>query len=290
MKPKFLLLIIICISHTLFSQTSNLIINPNIQLPKDSVVSIQLIASLNKFLVEKEKNNSENSLIWNQERIETYILLDELKEMEKSEKLKNDFFYNPYLTNLVELNDSTFLIQFSYLAINENEPLFRASFQLIAHKNKTEFLFSSPLIKNAVSWKTKEIGNSMFYFKADLNIEKAMEYDEKLTLFDTKLKAENKKTIIYCCDDFPEVLKMIGVEYKSDYNGYDYGNLSSQDKNKFLLVIGNKNGTFNNFDPHDLWHERLHNVISTSIINRPIDEGCAYLYGGGVGYELERYF
>jgi len=38
-----------------------------------------------------------------------------------------------------------------------------------------------------------------------------------------------------------------------------------------------------NFDPHDLWHERLHGVFSTTVINRPVDEGCAYLYGGSWG-------
>ncbi|HNO70642.1 MAG TPA: hypothetical protein PKO16_02600, partial [Bacteroidia bacterium] len=30
-------------------------------------------------------------------------------------------------------------------------------------------------------------------------------------------------------------------------------------------------------------HERLHNVLSTNIINKPVDEGTAYLYGGSWG-------
>ena len=38
------------------------------------------------------------------------------------------------------------------------------------------------------------------------------------------------------------------------------------------------------FDPHDLWHERLRLVMKSEVINRPVDEGCAYLYGGSWGY------
>lgn len=38
------------------------------------------------------------------------------------------------------------------------------------------------------------------------------------------------------------------------------------------------------FNPHDLWHERLHNVMKPDTINRPVDEGCAYLFGGSWEY------
>ena len=48
--------------------------------------------------------------------------------------------------------------------------------------------------------------------------------------------------------------------------------------------MANRTG-FNEFDPHDLWHDRLHNMYSTAIINKPVDEGCAYLYGGSWGIE-----
>ena len=44
---------------------------------------------------------------------------------------------------------------------------------------------------------------------------------------------------------------------------------------------------FNDFDPHDLWHDRLSLVIPRSQVNKPVDEGCAYLYGGswGIGWK-----
>jgi hypothetical protein len=292
MKLKNILLIaLICNTLAAFSQSNSLIVTPSIQLPQDSVQSEQLIAALNQFLGQKDKPNPQNTFVWTPEQVETFILLDEIKGMDKSGRFKDDHFYKPHLTNVVPLSDGTFLVQLSYIGVNENKPIFVGSFELIAHKNKASFLFASPLKRNAASWQSKQMGDCVFYFKKQLNTVKAAEYVKTVAYFDKKLKAGKQTTVIYCCEDFPEVLKLIGVEYKADYNGYPYNNLSSQEGNKLLLVIGeSKSSAFNDFDPHDLWHERLHNVAPRSIINKPIDEGCAYLYGGSWGMSWRAIF
>ncbi len=292
MKLKNLLLITLVFNTlTVFSQSNTLIVSPSIQLPQDSVQGVQLIAALNQFLVQKDKPNPENTLVWQPEKVETFILLDELKGMDKSGRFKDEHFYKPYLTNVVPLSDGTFLMQLSYIGINENQPIFVGSFELIAHKNNASFLFASPLKRNAVSWQSKTIGDCIFYYKTRLNVAKATEYTKTVANFDKKLKAGKQETVIYCCDDYPEVLKLIGVDYKADYNGYPYNNLSSQEGNKLLLVLGeSKSGGFDDFDPHDLWHQRLHNVAPRSIVNKPIDEGCAYLYGGSWGLSWRTIF
>lgn len=280
----FFIYVLIFNTLTVFGQSNTLVISPSIQLPQDSVLSGQLITALNQFLGQKDKPNPENTFVWMPEQVETFILLDELKGMDKSGRFKDDKFYKPYLTNVVPLSDSRFLMQISYIGVNENTPIFVGSFELIAHKNNASFLFSSPLKRNTVSWQSKTIGNCVFYYKTNLNIAKATEYTKTAADFDKKLKADKQQTVIYCCDDYPEVLKIIGVDYKADYNGYPYNNLSSHEDNKLLLVVGDsKSGSFNDFDPHDLWHERLHNVVARNITNKPIDEGCAYLYGGSWG-------
>lgn len=82
---------------------------------------------------------------------------------------------------------------------------------------------------------------------------------------------------------FRRAQEVLGLEYKADYNGLRYDNLSSHENNMFLNVNG-WNSAGHRFDPHDLWHERLHAVLSTDSINRPVDEGCAYLYGDSWGF------
>jgi hypothetical protein len=81
----------------------------------------------------------------------------------------------------------------------------------------------------------------------------------------------------------PELLQNIGVLYKLEYNGRSVSTFNASENKTTLLVNGTYNESFNSFDPHDLWHERTRNAIPKNTINKPVDEGCAYLYGGSWG-------
>ncbi len=265
------------------AQTNSLRLNPNIVLPKDSIESKNLTTSLNEFLLSAQKPNEENKFVFDSEKIETFIQLDEVNGIEKSGKYKDDFFHKPYLTNVVLLNDNNYLVQVSYIGINENVALLRASFEFIAHKTTNGFTFSSPLLRNTKNWKVKKVGNNIFHYKNTLNKKKIKEFNKLASSFDLKLKSTNKITNYYCTDNIIEMQKLIGVDYKSDYNGRTESVWSSSFGNRKLIVLGNNNSTFNEFDPHDLWHDRLSLVIPRSKVYKPVDEACAYLYGGSWG-------
>ena len=272
------------------AQTNNLRLNPNIVLLKDSIESKSLTTSLNNFLLSAHKPNADNKFVFEKEKIETFIQLDEIKGIEKSEKFKDDFFYKPYLTNIVPLENNKYLITVSYIGVNEGTAMLRASFEFIGHKTGNSFTFSSPLLRNTQNWKIEKTGNNIFHYQNTINKEKVKEFNKLSTLFDSKLKVTNKVTDYYCTDSIIELLKLIGVEYKSDYNGSSESVTSSTFDNRKLIVFGNSNATFNDFDPHDLFHERLSLIISRSKVNKPVDEGCAYLYGGSWGLSWKEIF
>ena len=98
-----------------------------------------------------------------------------------------------------------------------------------------------------------------------------------------KLDVPQGNIVWYGCNDMPEVMQNIGVLYKLEYNGRSVGTINANENNTALLVNGTYNTNFNAFDPHDLWHERARNAIATNSINKAVDEGCAYLYGGSWG-------
>jgi hypothetical protein len=273
-----------------YSQTKYLQINPNIVLPKDSIISKSLISSLNEFLLAAQKSNEENKFIFEDEKIETFIQLDELIGIEKSGKFKDDFFYKPYLTNVVLLKENNYLIQVSYIGTNENTAFLRASFEFIAHKTKNIFTFSSPLLRNTKNWKVEKAGNSIFHYQNIINKNKVKEFNRLTATFDAKLKANKIITDYYLCDNLVDLQKLIGIDYKSDYNGEPENVCSSSFNNRKLIVLGNNNSTFNEFDPHDLFHDRLSLVVSRSKVNKPVDEGCAYLYGGSWGFTWKEIF
>jgi hypothetical protein len=273
-----------------YSQTKYLQINPNIVLPKDSIINKSLTSSLNDFLLAAQNSNEENKFIFEDEKIETFIQLDELIGIEKSGKFKDDFFYKPYLTNVVLLKKNNYLIQVSYIGTNENTAFLRASFEFIAHKTKNRFTFSSPLLRNTKNWKVEKAGNNIFHYQNTINKKTVKEFNKLTATFDAKLKANKIITDYYLCDNLVDLQKLIGIDYKSDYNGEPENVCSSSFNNRKLIVLGNNNSTFNEFDPHDLFHDRLSLVISRSKVNKPVDEGCAYLYGGSWGFTWKEIF
>jgi hypothetical protein len=165
----------------------------------------------------------------------------------------------------------------------ENAPVLRATFNLVAKREGDKFYFSSPLKQNTIGWKIKKMGNVTYHYKDTLPKTDAKKYLEMVNFYDKKLKVPEQPIAFYYCDDLPEVLQLAGIGYKADYNGSKADNLSSHENNECLMVAGGRVYQYS-FDIHDLWHERLRYVIGTDKTNRPVDEGCAYLYGGSWGY------
>lgn len=272
------------------SQSNSLKLNTNIILPTDSILSKTLTNSLNDFLLSAQKPNEENKFIFDNEKMETFIQLDEINGIEKSGKYKDEFFYKPYLTNIVLQKDNNYLIQVSYIGVAENTAFLRANFAFIAHKTNNSFTFSSPLLQNTKNWKVEKVGNNIFHYQNSINKKKLKEFNKYTSTVDLKLQSTNKITDYYCCENIIEMQKLIGVDYKSDYNGRTESVWSTSFGDKKLIIFGNNNSTFNKFDAHDLFHDRLSLVIPKSKVNKPVDEGCAYLYGGSWGFTWKEIF
>ena len=273
-----------------FAQSSKPTIHPHIRMPQDSTVSHQLTGALNEFLTSATGPNEENQWVLESQRIETHILLDEFKDIEKSKAFADDHFYKPYLQNVIKLKEGQYLIQLSYIGTKDNESHLRASFELIAHQNQDSFLFSSPLLWNTRHWKSKETNNNIFHYGQTINEENVQTFARLAAQFDEKLKVENKVTEFYCTANLIELLQLMGVTYRLDYNGVSQANFSSTMADRKLIILGNDNATFDHLDEHDLWHDRLSLKISRRKVNKPIDEACAYLYGGSWGLSWEEIF
>lgn len=281
-------LIIYCfISNNL---TGQLIIQPTTYLPKDSIETKKLISAINGFLAAVDKPNEENPFISESEKLESFLLIDEMKGISKSGKYKDEYFYKPYLTNLVPLDEVRYTIQISYIGVYESQPTLRASFELIAHRQDDEYTFSSPLLSNTKYWKTENRGNNIFKYQGQINVENIDLFETLAIQFDKKLNSQDKVTEFYCIDNTLELQKLVGVNYKLDYNGRSESVWSSQLGNKKIILMGNDNAQFDLMDPHDLWHDRLSLVIPRSKVNRPVDEGIAYLYAGSWGLTWEEIF
>jgi len=258
-----------------------ILLGPNLHLPKDSLTRIQILHSLNSFIAQISKSNKENSRVDKQDFLASSALMDEMKKMEEEEAI--DSFYKPYFINCLPFNDSLYYIQLAYLGTRKDQPVLRACFTLLARKKGYDYFFSSPFKQNTLNWKYKDFGNTRVYYKNTLRDSNAKRFFTMLVGYDKKLNASPKKELYYAADNFPEVLRLLGVDYKSDYTAYPRNSISSKENDSVLHIDGISTASFENYDPHDFWHERLHFVLSQDSINRPVDEGTAYLYGGSYG-------
>jgi len=252
---------------------------PGINLPLDSMTSLLLIQSLEGWLGHAK--DAGNPFVGAEDRVGTRLLLDELWDIEKNSSRKDTAFYQCWLTNAILQDSGQLLVQFSYIGVQDNTPLLRASYTVVARRSGDGWLFTSPLAQHTVTWKSRQIGNCLFHYKTVLNVDKAQDYEKRVAFYDQKLKAPPSTIDFYCCDDLVEAGQLIGLEYKSDYGGQAHDEYGASDAVRTVIVSGDVDTAhFNTWDPHDTWHSRLHRVLSTKVINRPVDEGSAILYGG----------
>lgn len=268
-------------------QSQEIRIDKGIYLLKDSLDKKLIISNLNSFLKEAEQENENNQWVLESQKLETYLLLDELKNIQKSGRFNDEKFYKPYLNNMILLEENLYFIQLSYIGESEGESKLRACFEILAQKENGKFVFASPLIYRTRKWKSKKSKKGIFRYQHEINTENIETYERLSEEFDRKLKNGNKLVEFYCCENIIELQRLVGVQYKIDYNGRTRSNWTSSDESRKLIVLGNGNSEFNNFDTHDLWHDRLSLKISRRAVNKPVDEACAYLYAGSWGYSWD---
>src|SRR5258708_6936331 len=126
------LLTIICLLHVLicFSQIDRITIPQYVRLPADSVQAKNLISSLEGFLQATSKPNNENPFVWKNRLTETSALLDELKGIEDGNKPDQKNSYSCSLDNVILMDSTDYILQFSYIGKSQGAPVIRASFKL----------------------------------------------------------------------------------------------------------------------------------------------------------------
>lgn len=279
--------ILLLLSVRLTAANSNIIVPENIRLPQDSNTVVKLLSSLESFLSQKEATNSDNSYINQDYILETSVLLDELKGIEKSTKHNDPQYYKCYLGSISNVSEKQFIVQFSYIGIDKSIPSLRATFSLVATDMGDKYLFHSPLKLNTAAWAKREIGLVSVFYKPDFDIGIATDYVNYASKYDNILGVSDKPTILYCANNFSEVMKLLGVDYKADYSGVSYNTTTANERDTTIIVNGVLASNVIQFDPHDLWHSRLRAVLAPKDTYKPVDEGCAFLFGGSWGYSWD---
>ena len=212
----------------------------------------------------------------------TTVFMDELRSMDFYIKRDSAISCKCYLGNVLSLDSAHCMVQLNYMEMRKDTPMLRACCTVLARRgDDNRWIVSSPLEQNTSGWRQQKIGNCVFHYKRELNEKKAGDFVRQIASYDKRLNAGQAALDFYCCDNPLEALHLVGQEYRSDYNGRSILELGSDFGNKTVVVSGEPTvDGFNTWDTHDWWHSRLHRVVSSKTIYRPVDEGMAYLYGG----------
>jgi hypothetical protein len=256
---------------------------------EDSLESKSLLSCVESFLTSAHKNEQDNKWILTEEHVETQILIDEIQDIQKSKEFESESFFTAYVTNITPLEEDSYAVHISYMGTNKESAALRANFELIAHKSNKGFLISSPLIRNTQNWKTKTIKNHTFHYPFSLEEGKVQEFTDWAVFYDEKLNNNPGDLHYYLCEDETNPLKLFGVAYKSDYNGDDFSSSWQSQHGKKTIYVLNKSGIYG-FDTHDLWHNRLNQIIPRREVHHRVDCHIATLHGGIWGLSWEELF
>lgn len=256
----------------------NLVLTPEIILPEDSLECVSLLVALSGFLTFAEQN-VENKWVLPTETIETQLLIDEIENIQKSKQYGIDHFYKPYVTNIIPIDEHDYIIKVSYIGIFNNYPIVRANLELNAYKKESQFFIASPLKRNTRNWNTTKIENHYFFHPYAIDEKEAFRFTEKAIFYDNKLNNNNGQFHYYLEKRGFDALKLFGIEYKSDYNGYELNSRWHAEDEQVCIWVANEDRVFG-YDTHDLWHNRLRRIIPRNKIHRRVDCYIATLYGG----------
>ncbi len=276
----FLLLSFIC-HFTVHAQYQPIKKLPHIRMTGDSVKNVKLILNLNAFLRLKDSTHISNPYIRKRNKMETTILLDEMKGMEIHSQKKDSNYYDAFLLNKITMDSVNIILQIGYSSNKDDTLITRALFELHASYENDTFRFYSPLMQKTSLWKHYSSEEITYFFSQTFDTIKAKEYQSYLHYYDKKLGIKSPSTNFYICPNLMEAFQIIGVQYKMDNNGSRYATMQTKQNQQILFIDGTN--TKYAWDPHDLWHDRLRMAVPRDSINRPVDEGCAYLYGGSWG-------
>ncbi|MDR1859477.1 MAG: hypothetical protein LBR06_00955 [Bacteroidales bacterium] len=258
------------------SNAQQLTVQPHIKLPDDTLTAGLLVRTLDVFLQALSDSSVPLQLVKFDEKAETELLCAELR---------NSMHGRPYLLNVAPINASQYIVQTAYMDATDNQPVIYAVFELLATRTRNSFVYSSPLLWNTRAWKMFKSSACIFHYADTLNMDAAKLHAEKVAEFDRMFDSSIKTTELFLDDNMVDFMKLVGIDYLAAYNGYSRSMFSIVADSRQLIVESSNTGSYIDFDLHELFHQRVENVLPVALLNKDMVCGAAYLYAGYKGMD-----
>lgn len=239
----------------------------------DSLTKVKVFTSLDTLFSQIKRRKIDEYLI-NKDNFELNIsTISSFSDLEKNETENVSDFYKKQLVNIYPISTNEFWITLAYIGYKNNEtPILKTIINLIASNTNNNIVFSIPTKYLTKTWKQKKIGNITYFFREEINKERAIKFNSKHTIIANKLGIQPENINFYMCNNYQEVLQLLGYEYDYESNGKTIDGYGVSSKTIFSIM--------NNEDfSHDVFHHYSAKIRGDIKRNRTVEEGIAYSWG-----------
>ena len=237
----------------------------------ESSLKMRITNSLDSLFATINRGKTDTNLVDKSNYLLNLSIINSLRDYENSDSIKD--FYKKQLINLYPISSNDYFISIAYIGNKQNEiPVLKLIINLIAKKENEKIIFSIPLKYLTANWKTQTIGNITYYFQGKLNLEVANKFNSKNTTIASKLSISPEKFNFYMCENYQEVLKLLGYEYDLESNG-KYKDGYGVDANTIFSIMNSEDFS------HDIFHYYSAKIRGEAKRNHTVEEGIAYSWG-----------
>lgn len=265
-----LIIVMLFVSWAIYAQTP---IDRSVGL-KTSVSAdtrLKLLDALDTLLLHINFNKIDSAEINPIGRSLSLSIFRDLKDIETNKQVKEDHNYKPQLINLYPVNGSKYIISLAYVNAGSPGAHIRMIFNFIVDLDNNKVTFSIPVYYVTHNWKSTKVGNITYHYPDNVNISRAKGFDKKNTEIALKLGLKPEQFDFYLCNNYQEIMQLLGYEYDSDYAGFVTDGYGVDARTIF--------STMHNEDfSHDTFHY-YSAKFRKNVRNSAADEGVAYNWG-----------
>ena len=178
-----------------------------------------------------------------------------------------------HLINMYPVSENRYFLSIAQIdRQNEPHPAIRMILNLVAEENEDGVRFTLPLGYLTRHWKSRTVGRVTYHFRDTIDIQRAERFDAKNAAFAKKLGVEPETFDFYMCENYQEIIALLGYEYDADSNGTT--------RDGYGVVAGTIFAIMNNEDfSHDIFHYYSGQINELEDRNGVAEEGVAYSWG-----------
>ncbi|MEO3405350.1 hypothetical protein AAFN85_15680 [Mucilaginibacter sp. CAU 1740] len=270
MKRIYFLLIIIASLNTTIKAQINIPTYLRVDTPDSS--KTLLLASLDTLFKTISTGKTPTNITTGKNAKLTASILGSFKGLEVNEKTKQADFYKKQLINCYSLDSNNFALSMAYIALQQDSlPKLKNIIALNAHIENKHVTYSLPLQYLTTNWTLKKVGGITYHYTGKFSASVAAGFNRTNSEIAKKLSLPTEQFDFYLCDNYQQILTLLGYTYDVDSNGRTrdgYG----VDANTIFSIMHSEDFS------HDLVHYYI-SKIRTAPRNTFAEEGLAYYWG-----------